>query len=430
MHRILPAIAAFVVASSVLPARAQTCTPFTDVGANDPFCTSIQWLFNRGVTLGCTAAQYCPAQFVRRDQMAAFMNRLADKTVFQQGGNAFGAGAILGTTDDRALEIHVHGSRAMRFEPDAISPNLIGGSPANIVGAGVRGATIGGGGIPPELAGYLNNVTDDFGTVAGGSGNQAGDDAGSTSDAAHATVGGGLDNFATGDRSTIAGGNAGFASGAFSSIAGGNINRATGTASTVAGGQDNLASGVFSFAAGQRAKATADGAFVWSDHRSFDFGTSTANSFHVRATGGIRFVAAIGAGSGAPLQYCDLAPGVVGWQCFSDRESKENYRPVDSRDVLDRLASMPLYSWTVRGIDDAPRMLGPTAQDFHAAFGLGGDRRMVATLNLDGVALAAIQGLNAKLEARNAALEQALQAHRRELAALRRQVAELARSRR
>jgi len=48
------------------------------VQAADPFCTNIQCLFNRGVTLGCTANQYCPAQFVRRDQMAAFLNRLAD----------------------------------------------------------------------------------------------------------------------------------------------------------------------------------------------------------------------------------------------------------------------------------------------------------------------------------------------------------------
>ena len=34
-------------------------------------------------------AAYCPAQFVRRDQMAAFMNRLGN-VVFAQGGSAFG----------------------------------------------------------------------------------------------------------------------------------------------------------------------------------------------------------------------------------------------------------------------------------------------------------------------------------------------------
>jgi hypothetical protein len=38
------------------------------------------------------------------------------------------------------------------------------------------------------------------------------------------------------------------------------------------------------------------------------------------------------------------------------------------------------------------------AQDFHAAFGLGADDKHIATVDADGVALAAIQGLNVKLE--------------------------------
>jgi trimeric autotransporter adhesin len=39
------------------------------------------------------------------------------------------------------------------------------------------------------------------------------------------------------------------------------------------------------------------------------------------------------------------------------------------------------------------------AQDFHAAFGVGPDERHITTVDADGVALAAIQGLNRKLEA-------------------------------
>jgi hypothetical protein len=42
------------------------------------------------------------------------------------------------------------------------------------------------------------------------------------------------------------------------------------------------------------------------------------------------------------------------------------------------------------------------AQDFHAAFGLGTDDKHIATVDADGVALAAIQGLNQKLEEKNA----------------------------
>jgi len=42
--------------------------------------------------------------------------------------------------------------------------------------------------------------------------------------------------------------------------------------------------------------------------------------------------------------------------------------------------------------------MGPMAQDFYAAFGLGGSDTTITTVDPDGVALAAIQGLNEKLE--------------------------------
>ena len=56
---------------------------FDDVPSNHPFCTDITWMAQRGVTLGCAAIDanhrlYCPADRVRRDQMAAFMHRLSD----------------------------------------------------------------------------------------------------------------------------------------------------------------------------------------------------------------------------------------------------------------------------------------------------------------------------------------------------------------
>jgi hypothetical protein len=87
--------------------------------------------------------------------MAAFMYRLGFQNAFLRNGNAFDAPAVLGTTDNQPLDVRVNGARVMRYEPNAISPNVIGGSPANNVTAGVRGATIAGGGVPiggrPEL---------------------------------------------------------------------------------------------------------------------------------------------------------------------------------------------------------------------------------------------------------------------------------------
>ena len=62
--------------------------------------------------------------------------------------------------------------------------------------------------------------------------------------------------------------------------------------------------------------------------------------------------------------------------------------------------------------------MGPMAQDFRAAFGLGETEKGISTIDADGVALAAIQGLNAKVDERVAEQQ-------REIADLRRMVLEL-----
>ena len=49
--------------------------------------------------------------------------------------------------------------------------------------------------------------------------------------------------------------------------------------------------------------------------------------------------------------------------------------------------------------------MGPMAQDFYAAFGLGGGDTTITSMDPDGVALAAIQGLNQKLEETRAELK-------------------------
>jgi hypothetical protein len=79
--------------------------------------------------------------------------------------------------------------------------------------------------------------------------------------------------------------------------------------------------------------------------------------------------------------------------------------------LLDKVAAMPISHWNFKG-DTATPHLGPMAQDFHAAFGLGTDDKHIATVDADGVALAAIQGLNQKLDetrAENAELKQRLE---------------------
>ena len=145
----------------------------------------------------------------------------------------------LGTSDNQALELKVNAARALRLEPAAYSPNLIGGHSSNWLTSGVYGATIGGGGN----VNYPNRVTDIYGTVGGGEGNQAGDNAGDTGDRSFATVGGGYHNTASGSLSTVGGGFQNTASGNDATVGGGFQNTASGRYATIAGGDTNTASG-------------------------------------------------------------------------------------------------------------------------------------------------------------------------------------------
>ena len=91
----------------------------------------------------------------------------------------------------------------------------------------------------------------------------------------------------------------------------------------------------------------------------------------------------------------------------SDRNVKRDFSPVDSREVLDKVAALPISTWTYIA-DDGVRHLGPMAQDFHSAFNVGLNDKTISMVDADGVALAAIQGLNQKLEEREASLRSEL----------------------
>jgi hypothetical protein len=279
---------------------------------------------------------------------------------------------FLGTTDNQPLELDVNGGRALRLEPGKnaafpSSPNLIGGFSGNSVGVGVSGATIGGGGR--GLNGE-NSVTASFGTVAGGHRN--------TASGFDASVAGGQSNTASGLQG--------------STVAGGEGNFATGTFSTVAGGAANTASGTKSFAAGGNAKATHDGSFVWADDSGIGFGSTAANQFSARATGGVRFVTAIDA-AGAPTAGVQVAAGSGSWASLSDRALKRNFARVDGSWILARLAGLPISSWSYKAQKPSIRHLGPTAQDFARAFGLGEDNRHIDSIDSEGVSLAGIKAL-------------------------------------
>ncbi len=311
----------------------------------------------------------------------------------------------------------------------ASSYSTIGGGVNNRVEAAY--GTIGGGG-DLAIVESGNLVSDEWGTVSGGRDNQTGNDNASPNDAQYATVGGGrantasggsatvgggstnqalgpsttvsggLDNQANGDAATVGGGYSNAASASYATISGGQFNTASGTNSTVPGGAGNSAAGDYSFASGRNAliNAVHDSSFVWSGVTSpSDFTSSTAvGSFVARAPGGVSLYSMSSGVTG-----CTLAAGDGTWSCTSDRAAKDSFAAVDPRAVLDAVAAMPITTWEYIGGDT--RHIGPVAQDFYAAFGVGSGETTISTVDADGVALAAIQGLNLELEARNIQLE-------------------------
>lgn len=98
----------------------------------------------------------------------------------------------------------------------------------------------------------------------------------------------------------------------------------------------------------------------------------------------------------------------------SDRFTKRDIMPVDPKKILEQLAALPIATWTRKTDPASVRHLGPMAQDFKAIFGLGDDERSIATLDMAGVSMAAIQALHTLMNERDA-----------EVAALRRENADL-----
>lgn len=89
----------------------------------------------------------------------------------------------------------------------------------------------------------------------------------------------------------------------------------------------------------------------------------------------------------------------------SDRNIKDNFAPVDPSAILAKVAALPITSWNYKD-DPASRHIGPMAQDFFSAFGAGTDDKTITYLDEGGVALAAVQGLNKKVEEKDAKIQQ------------------------
>ena len=77
----------------------------------------------------------------------------------------------------------------------------------------------------------------------------------------------------------------------------------------------------------------------------------------------------------------------------SSRDLKTDFVSLDAKDVLSRVSALPISLWSYK-TDGGVRHIGPMAEDFHQAFGLGADDKHIAPGDTAGLALAAVQGLN------------------------------------
>jgi hypothetical protein len=82
----------------------------------------------------------------------------------------------------------------------------------------------------------------------------------------------------------------------------------------------------------------------------------------------------------------------------SDRNIKTDFSVIQPQEVLAKLLALPIKQWRFTNEVATVRHLGPTAQDFKAAFDLGNSDKTIGTVDEAGVALAAIQGLHQRIE--------------------------------
>lgn len=234
--------------------------------------------------------------------------------------------------------------------------------------------------------GAYNIASDDFATIAGGTRNLA--------SGFNSVIAGGAGNLSSADQATVSGGLGNQASGSYTTIGGGHGNLASGTYATIPGGFLNQANADLSFAAGNQAVINENhsGVFIFADSQDFAFHSERENEFAVRATGGVRLITGIDV-QGSPTIGALLPAGSGSWATLSDQNFKESISPVDPDQILGAIIELPISSWRYKGQDASIVHIGPMAQDFYQAFGLGEDKSHISTVDADGVALASIQAL-------------------------------------
>jgi len=146
----------------------------------------------------------------------------------------------------------------------------------------------------------------------------------------------------------------------------------------------------YAVALGHRASANGhDGVFVAGDESTTDSIEAVANNeFAARYAGGFRFRTNATLTTG-----CNLPAGSGVFSCSSSRTLKDHFGSVDGEELLARLRGVPVSTWSYISEGAQVRHMGPFAEDFRAAFGLGTDDKAIGLLDIDGVNFAAVKAL-------------------------------------
>ena len=122
----------------------------------------------------------------------------------------------------------------------------------------------------------------------------------------------------------------------------------------------------------------------------------------------------VSSGTANPIEHSSGAHLTAGgvWTNASDANLKENFRPVDGAELLEKIEELPVSEWNYKVESDAVTHIGPTAQDFQKVFGVGENDKSISTIDPSGIALAAIKELskqNRELKDQNAKLMKKLE---------------------
>ena len=340
--------------------------------------------------------------------------------------------------------------------PDSVLGDwgTIGGGLANVAG---KYSTIAGGFDNSAKAeagavggGHLNDVRGDYGSIAGGLANDANGEFSTVAggfdndvDGGRGTIGGGSGNYVSGFKATVPGGSSNLASGNYSFAAGdqaravhngtfvwGDAQSAPATFESTgdnqfliqAGGgvgvntaspnreltvfdRDDSGDSFINVTATNSSdrelllgvNQSTGGVISMQTNNALDFRTNSSSRMKIEADGQIAIARSsashpvhVGTNSSTGNGAHVTAGG--SWTNGSSRNFKSSFEDVDPVVILHKLADLPVTTWTY-GNPDEGRHMGPVAEDFAEAFGLGADERYISTTDADGVAMAAIQGL-------------------------------------